>query len=64
MIDKAKVMDAFKANLPAADQATVERLAQETISDASAILHSIIRQKALQERQLLYKKSSSELPKE
>lgn len=64
IINKDKVMEALRANLPTADQATIDRLAQETVSDASAILHSIIRQKSLQERQLLYKKNSSEELKE
>lgn len=57
MIDKQKVMDVIKGMLPMADETTIERLAQETITDAEAILYSLIRQKSLQEREIIYRRN-------
>ncbi|HMM20376.1 MAG TPA: hypothetical protein PKA10_06525 [Selenomonadales bacterium] len=57
MIIRQKVAEAIKAILPMADAATIDRLAQETITDAEAIIYSLIRQKSLQERELIYRRN-------
>lgn len=57
MISKQKVVEAIKGILPMADEATIDRLAQESITDAEAILYSLIRQKSLQEREIMYRRN-------
>ena len=57
MINKQKVVEAIKGILPMADEAAIDRIAQESITDAEAILYSLIRQKSLQEREIIYRRN-------
>lgn len=51
MINKPDIIDAFKVRLPNANEAVLDRLAEETIYDATMIIQSIIRQKSRQEQE-------------
>lgn len=60
MIDRGKLQELIKANLPQAHEELVAEIANDVIRDAEAIIHSMVRQAVNQERENLYRKKSKD----
>lgn len=60
MIEKDKIMELIKSQLPQAENETVEEIAVSIIQDVEAIVHSMVRQAVSQEREHLYRRNNKD----
>jgi len=57
MIEKEKIQELIKSQLPQAKNETIESIGHDIIRDAESVIYSMIRQAVSQERENLYRKN-------
>ena len=60
MIDKDKVVELVKSQLPQADDEIIQNITNDVVRDAEAVIRSMIRQAVAQEREHLYRRNSKD----